>query len=923
MSFLSPGWFWWLASLPVLAWLWARGPVSLSRRGRTILIALRVAAVALVIAAMARPVRLVPETSPKKTAVFVVDASLSVAPKELARAREQVEQAAARAKAAGVAPRLVLFGRRAVPADAGVDAWDQAMGARELKEARDGTDLEAALAAARAQVEPGEAARVFVLSDGNATAGDVEGALDRMRRAQLPVYTSVLEPVKEPGAAIASLEVPERAFAGDTLDLVVRVESAESGTARLVVRREDRPIHDQRVQIARGATVIHVRSEEKKPGLVKFHASLDRMTMADRHEQDNEAMGLCQVQPVPRVLIVADKGQPEDPLPAALASQGILHEITTPAKFPRELPGLAGYACVIFDNVPAKDFAPGALDAVERFNKESGGGFVMIGGRNSFAAGGYVKTPLERMLPVEMPTKSYSVSSGVVLLLDNSGSMTGKPLFVAKESAKALMRMLKGRMVGMWKFSSDAAEVFPPTVIGEDFSMIDARIDPIVPEGGTQFQPPLRAALSALESAGVENKYVILLSDGEPGDSYGLLDLVSEMAAKKIKISTVGIGYNVDPQLMHAIAQRGGGRYHQPQRLEELERAFADEVAHIVEGTPVIEEPFVPKLVKPHPVVRGFAQKELRVINGYVGTTAKPRAEVLLASHHGDPVLATWRYGLGVAAAWTPDVAGPWGRKWVEWEGFPKLWAQIVKATFRSNESDYALRTVIRGQTGEIAVDAIDRAGAYLNFLPLFAQVYGPGGRVQRVELPQRDPGRYQSAFAALDRGFYRIEVYRKDKESAIAVGGAVMSASPEFLARPADAAMLARMAQATGGQPLAGADALAEAAASVPAGAVGRTRDAWPPLVLLGLLVFFVEVALRRAGVFTLDAADGQDGMALAQSVAESYLRMARDFDAAGDHARAQEHYLKAHSHFLKARKEDEAKRMWERYRLLEERRG
>ena len=88
-------------------------------------------------------------------------------------------------------------------------------------------------------------------------------------------------------------------------------------------------------------------------------------------------------------------------------------------------------------------------------------------------------------------------------------------------------------------------------------------------------------------------------------------------------------------------------------------------------------------------------------------------------------------------------------------------------------------------------------------------------------------------------------------------------------------------------------------------------------------LLLFFLEVALRRAGVFTLDAADGSDGAAMAIQTAESFLKMAKDLDAAGDHKRAGDYYLKAHSHFLKARREDEAKRMWERYRLLEERRG
>lgn len=924
MSFLAPGHLSWFLVLPVLVLLWLRSPVALTARGKKVIAALRLSAVALLICALARPAKLIPDQSAKRSAVFLVDTSLSIPVTEAQKAREAVEQAARAAAKQGINAKVVLFGRRAFPVEGGVDSWDVTGTSKELSAARDGTDLEAALSEARAQVEPGEAGRVFLLTDGNATAGDLEAGLDRMRRAQLPVYTLPLEPVREPGVSVTVLEVPERAFAGDTIELVVKIESARAGAGKLTLYREGKVLSEQTVQYDSGTTPVLVRSEEKIAGLVRFRAVLDRVTVTDRYSEDNQAYGLCTVQAVPKVLIVTNRTQADDPFQAALRSQGINFEVWPAVKFPREHTALKEYSCVVFDDVPAKDFAPGALSALERFNKEMGGGFVMLGGKSSFAAGGYVKTPVERMLPVDMPTRSYSVSSGVILLLDNSGSMSGRPLFVAKESAKSLMRMLKGRMVGMWKFSSDAGEVFPPTLIGEDFSMIDARIDPIVPEGGTQFQPPLKAALAALEATQVENKYVILLSDGEPGDAYGLIDLVDHMKSRNIKVSTVGIGYNVDPQLMREIANKGSGRYHQPQNLDDLQKAFQDEASHIVEGTPVIEEPFVPKLLKSHVLVRGFKPGAFPTLAGYVGTTIKTRAEAVLASHNADPVLAVWRYGLGVSVAFTPDVGGPWSKAWVGWDGYARFWAQVIKGTFRSNESDFALRAQIRGQTGEVAVDAIDRQGAYLNFLPVFAQVTAPDGqRTTKLELPQRDPGRYENSFAALDRGFYKIEIYRADSDRAVAVGGAVMSASPEFQARPVATGTLTRIAQWTGGERLPGAAALTEAALAVPAGSVVRTRELWPPFVVLALLIFFCEIALRRAGTFTVDPNDASDGAALALQTAESFLRMAKDLDAAGDHRKASDYYLKAHSQFLKARREEEAKRMWERYRLLEERRG
>lgn len=448
MSFLAPGQLLWLLTLPLLLLLWLRSPVAITARGKKVLAGLRLVAIALLVAALARPAKLITDQSAKRAAVFVVDASLSIPGPEAARAREAVERAAEAATKAGVTAKVVLFGRRAFPVEGGVESWDVAASSKELSGVRDGTDLEVALTEARAQVEPGEAGRVFLFTDGNATAGDLEAGLDRMRRAQLPVYTVPLEPVREPGVSITALEVPERAFAGDTIELLVKIESAHAGGGHLVIHREGRVLSDQTVQYEAGTTPILVRSEEKLAGLVRFRATLDRVTVTDRYSEDNQAYGLCTVQAVPRVLIVTNRTQADDPFQAALKSQGILFEVTTAALFPNEHVKLNGFSCVVFDDVPAKDFAPGALSALERFNKEMGGGFVMLGGKSSFAAGGYVKTPVERLLPVDMPTRSYSVSSGVVLLLDNSGSMSGRPLFVAKESAKALMRMLKAAWSG-------------------------------------------------------------------------------------------------------------------------------------------------------------------------------------------------------------------------------------------------------------------------------------------------------------------------------------------------------------------------------------------------------------------------------------------------------------------------------------------
>src|SRR5438094_7308566 len=69
--------------------------------------------------------------------------------------------------------------------------------------------------------------------------------------------------------------------------------------------------------------------------------------------------------------------------------------------------------------------------------------------------------------------------------------------------------------------------------------------------------------------------------------------------------------------------------------------------------------------------------KAVPPLGGYVATTLKQAAELVLMSHQEDPVLATWRYGLGRAAAFTSDAKAKWGVLWLRWADFNKFWAQL------------------------------------------------------------------------------------------------------------------------------------------------------------------------------------------------------------------------------------------------------
>ncbi len=68
--------------------------------------------------------------------------------------------------------------------------------------------------------------------------------------------------------------------------------------------------------------------------------------------------------------------------------------------FPKTKEDLFGYCAVIFDDIEASFFTHEQMDLVRRFVAERGGGFLMLGGKDSFQRGGFDRTPIGSILPV-------------------------------------------------------------------------------------------------------------------------------------------------------------------------------------------------------------------------------------------------------------------------------------------------------------------------------------------------------------------------------------------------------------------------------------------------------------------------------------------------------------------------------------------
>jgi len=68
--------------------------------------------------------------------------------------------------------------------------------------------------------------------------------------------------------------------------------------------------------------------------------------------------------------------------------------------FPKKAEDLFGYHAIILDDVEAGFFTHDQMELLRRFVAERGGGFLMLGGAESFREGDFNRTPIGQMLPV-------------------------------------------------------------------------------------------------------------------------------------------------------------------------------------------------------------------------------------------------------------------------------------------------------------------------------------------------------------------------------------------------------------------------------------------------------------------------------------------------------------------------------------------
>lgn len=898
VSFDNP---WYLLLVPLivpLLWWFSWGGLAGLGPVRWLLVNLfRTIVIVLLIAALAE-IQLL-RTSDRLTVLYVLDQSESIPLVQRQAMLDYTIQAVARHRRRQRQDRagVIVFGANAVieipPFDEDIPLLEGVAGSVQLSTAA--TNLEGALKLAKATFPEDAAKRVVLVTDGNETTGDVRSLAATL--AEDGIGLDVV-PVKLAARAEVSVEkivLPPEIRQGQVMETRVVLNNFSSqdvsGRVRITRRGADRSelLGEQSVTLHPGKNVYSFRHEIREEALHTYQADfIPADPASDQLAQNNRATAFTQVRRRGRVLLIEDWQAPGqfDHLVDRLRTNEIEVTVQRTDRLFANLAELQAYDAVILANTPRSsgdesqqhNFSDAQVEMLVRNTEHMGCGLILLGGPNSFGAGGWSNTPLEKAMPVDFQIDNEKIRRvGALALMMHASEMANGNYWqkqVAEQAIDALGPMdycglihwVDGDNAWLWRDEADNGLV----TVGERRKGMLRLLSGMTPGDMPEFDPGMKMALEEFNKVEAAAKLMIVISDGDP--SPPSLSTLTAFRDAGIQVSTVAVGTHgpAGHTTLKRLATATGGRYYVVDDAQSLPKIYVNEVRRV--ARPLVFEPpqpVVPRVVYQHEILNGIAEP-LPPLSGFVLTTVKrnPLAEVLLQSPLPDDprnatILAAWTYGLGRTAILTTDSGHAWAARWRQWDNYDKLFTQLVRWAMRPvrNDDRFQITTDVREGRIHVTVTALDQNDEFLNFLDFTASVIDPQLQGHDVTIRQVAPGRYEGEWDADSEGNYFFAM-RPGPGYPPLVAGVNVPYSAEYRRRETNMALLRSLAnlRPQGGQPGKLIDGLSDPQNLAPLletdtfrGGVPpafHARDVWPQTLLIMVWALVIDVFLRRVAI-------------------------------------------------------------------------
>jgi Mg-chelatase subunit ChlD len=786
-------------------------------------LALKAFSLAAILLALAGPRLKISET--KVAVAVLVDTSASISPNDLERASQLAS--AMETQRGRHWMRVIPFAR--ATRDLGSGEELKPLRVKQTSgEAGRATDLEAATREAVASLPAGLVPRVVLISDGKENKGSIARAAWQAQQLGIPIDTFAVAGQPQPALRLESISFPAIAFTGEQFPIDVVVSAPKAGLAEVELAAEGRSLGKTQVSLAAGVNPIRLHASVNTPGALDLAISI--RSQSGGEIRFDQAVMLRR----PKILYVSqDSPAVDSHLPLTLASAQF--DIERATDFARQ--NLSNYQLVIFNNWDMENIAAPRKEGIERYVKQ-GGGVLVIGGERNMYQEKKTEDALDRALPAKLAPPRSPEGTAVVLIIDKSSSMEGRKIELARMAAIGVVDNLRPiDLVGVLIFDNSFQWAIPMRR-ADDRAAIKRLISGITPDGGTQIAPALNEAYRRVLPTNATYKHIVLLTDGisEEGDS---MELSREAFLRKVTISTVGLGQDVNRAYLDKIATTAGGRAYflnEPAGLEQI--LLKDVMEHT--GTTAVEKPLTPAVTMRAEILDGTGIETAPALKGYVRFIAKPTAETILTLDQRDPLLSRWQYGLGRSAIFASDAKARWAADWVTWKGYDKFWANLARDLLPHSQAGEALVEYDSANGDLVAEYRLGRDVEEPAKIPSIF-VFGPDGFRRPVAVQKVAAGTFRGRLQIGSRqGLFRV---RPLEESRAFPEAGLYRPEAELADYGSNEALLRQVAEFTGGRFEPDPKSVFDAGRR----SIASTMQLWPGLLALAIALNLAELVMRK----------------------------------------------------------------------------
>jgi len=574
----------------------------------------------------------------------------------------------------------------------------------------------------------------------------------------------------------------------------------------------DKKIAEREVNFEAGKSRHTFPIKVDQPGYYEYSARIEVNPADDRRVENNVVRNYLYLEGPGRILIVKD---PESRdletqfLQIALQQGERQVEVLDAGEFPFDPMNLMPYDAIIFADVAEDMLLQTQIQALHDAIKNLGVGFMMVGGPISFGPGGWQGSIIEDALPISMEiTNKKILPKGALAIILHTCEFPSGNTWAKRITKRAIQVLNSEDLVGVMAQTMNGDEWIFELTQASKYSELATKINSAqIGDMGT-FGTTMQMGYDALIKSDASTRHMIIISDGDA--QAPVPELIQKFQEAQISVSTVAVfPHNGDATTLQQIASLTKGRFHFPSDPNQLPSIFVKE-AKTLRRSQLQNRKFVPDLMAPDPMLREISSTPN--LHGYVLTSPKedPRATIVLAAPptesevaagegERDPILAVWRYGLGVTAAYTADFTNRWGKDWVHWEQFQQFVNQVVTRISRTRREQFLrVYTYVNGNEGVVVVEDFHPEETLLD---INVSVTGPNEFEQTQPVRQIAPRRYQTSMPLKGEGRYQVMIGATDgKRTETAYAGFIVSYSPEYLRFRSDPIVLKGIAEATGG---------------------------------------------------------------------------------------------------------------------------